>query len=587
MIELKKLYLESQSGKATFQDIEFHSGLNIILGEESRDNYDKNQQFKTNGVGKSLIVEVIDYCLLADLKTSRLNKLPIDLLDDRDLFCLDLVSIRSDKTTNITIKRNRLHSGSQVFITTDGDEVEYSDLTDARLYLEQFFVLKLTPDAPSLRSILSIIIRKEDTLYGDIFYTDSESKRYNYSDLIKPHMYLFDVNLELIKQVKITKNELKETKKLITAVRKDFKLMNVTEKDVKSHINDLQDKISNFNTAITTLEPSDAIEQKKIELASLQDELRQLTTDKTSKEMFLKKINSLPKAKKVDTEQVRFVYNSYKQGLGDLVAGSFDEVVQFRREIEQYQEQLSVDKQKEIGGEIQQLNAKIRDLRLRVSDIYKIFNVTEKVDDLTKAIEIQQSSKRDLDLLSTKYGFFNEKKALKQELERKLIDVFDALDANIFELQKTVNSFEDDLKQLHEAVAGNKKCQFEIIVNKDNDKYIQANYRIDLDGSAGINRLATFMYDFLLMTNRRTSVRHPGFLIHDNIFPLTSRDDMVKSLNYVYESESLSAFQYIVTLNKDEFESRINDLAFGYKDKTIKVLTRQNKLLGKDYSEIR
>lgn len=587
MIELKKLYLESDSGKSSFEDVNFHSGLNIILGEASGADFDKSQQQKTNGVGKSLIIEVIDYCLLADLKKSRLSRLPIDLLDDQDFFCLDFVSVRGEEIKEITVKRSRMRGGSQVHIITDGDEVEYSDLEEARLYLEHFFVMPSNIYDPSLRGLISIILRKEDTLYGDIFYTTPESKKYNYSNLIRPHMYLFGVDLELIVNVRDAKTELKEVGKLISSVRKDFKLMNVTERDVKSHINDLQDKVSSFSKAITELEPSEAVEQKKLELAKLQAELRELQELKTSKELFLDRIRSLPQAEKIDVEQVKFVYNNYKEGLGDLVASTFEDVLGFRREVERYQEQLSVNKQREINESIGQLRTRIRDLRAKIAGIYKIFNITEKVDDFTRAIEIQQSSRRDLDLLSTKYTFFLEKKARKQELERVIVDLLNKLDTNIFDLQKTVNSFEADLKRLHDAVAGNQKCQFELVVVEDSEKYVQANYRIDLDGSAGINRLATFMYDLLLMTNRLTGARHPGFLIHDNIFPLTSRDDMVKSLNYVNNLSSSESFQYIVTLNKDEFESRVDDLNFNYTDKTVRVLTRENKLWGRDYSEIR
>lgn len=587
MINLKKLYLEADSGKSSFEDVIFNSGLNIILGEESDEGYDKKQKQKTNGVGKSLIVEILDYCLMADLKGSRLSRLPIDLLDEGDFFCLDFTSVKGDANSDITIKRSRKNNGSDISIITDGDEVKYTSIEDAKAYLEQFFVVRQSSYDPSLRQILSILLRKEDTLYGDIFYTNSESKRFNYSELIKPHMYLFGVNLKLIDDIKLKKLDIKDIGKMLSGVRKEFKLMNVTEKDIKSHINDLEDKVSSFKRAISELEPSEAIEKKKSELASMQADLRDLENQKTSQELLLKRIQSLPRTEKLDVEKVKYVYNTYKDGLGDLVASTFDDVLAFREEVESYQDKLSFDKQAELSESIDSLSSRTREIRSRISEIYKILNISDKVDDFTTAIEIHQSSKRELDLLSTKYVYFNEKKARKQELERLLSEYLGELNANMFDLQKTIQSFESDLKRVHDAVAGNKKCQFELIVDDSSEKYVQANYRIDLDGSAGINRLATFMYDLLLMTNKYTSSRHPGFLVHDNIFPLTSRDDMVKSLNYVDGLSQSEGFQYIVTLNKDEFESRISDLDFDYNSRTVKVLTRQNKLWGRDYSEVK
>lgn len=588
MVTLKKLYLESpDTDGVTFEPIVFKAGLNFVIGESSGDDYNDKERNKMNGVGKSLLIEMVDYCLLADLKRSRLNRLPLDLIDDRTDFCLDLEAVQADEIFEITVKRNRMKSGALVTIITNGEAVEHEDLTTARKYLEQFFVLQLSPSAPSLRSLLSILIKTENYLYDGLFYTDSDSKRYNYSELIKPHMYLFGVDVELLDKVKDAKNELKNVKDIIASVRRDFKLLNVTEKDVKSHINDLQDKVESMNLSINNLEPSEAIEQRKTELASIQHELNELSTDKASKELMLEKIGSLPKATNPNIEQIRFVYNSYKEGLGDMVAESFETVYAFRQEVERYQQQLVVDKEKEVRKQIDSINATARELRSRASAIYKILNAKEKLDDLMQAIELQQSSRRELDLMATKYELYKEKQNRKQEIERILLGYFDALDVQIFELQKTVNSFESDLKELHEAIAGNKKCQFELIVDKDSEKYIQANYRINLDGSAGINRLGTFMYDFLLMTNKYTSVRHPGLLIHDNIFPMTSRDDVVKALNYVADAETAYNFQYIVTLNKDEIEARADELDFDYKSKICKVLTRQNPLLGREYRELR
>ena len=103
----------------------------------------------------------------------------------------------------------------------------------------------------------------------------------------------------------------------------------------------------------------------------------------------------------------------------------------------------------------------------------------------------------------------------------------------------------------------------------------------------GIDRIKTFIYDILLMTNSSTSVRHPGFLVHDNIFAATGKDDMVKALNYVYSLEHKKDFQYIVTINKDEFESYSNEFEFNIDEKVKKTLTRKEPLFGHVYDEVK
>ena len=120
----------------------------------------------------------------------------------------------------------------------------------------------------------------------------------------------------------------------------------------------------------------------------------------------------------------------------------------------------------------------------------------------------------------------------------------------MFEVQATVTSFEEDLKKMHESIAGNKRCQFKIVITESIANFVDFEYRIKLDGSSGINRIKTFIYDSLLMVNKITQKRHPGFLIHDNIFASTGRDDMVKSLNYLYDLSTKTSFNTSLLLTK-------------------------------------
>ena len=66
MILLKKLYTEPEY----FEPIIFDTGVNIIIGDKS----DKSK--KTNGVGKSMCIEFINFCLLKSKDSSRVMKIP-------------------------------------------------------------------------------------------------------------------------------------------------------------------------------------------------------------------------------------------------------------------------------------------------------------------------------------------------------------------------------------------------------------------------------------------------------------------------------------------------------------------------------
>jgi len=340
-----------------FEPIPFEKGMNFILGERSSDDTDSPERNKMNGVGKSILIEIIDYCFLNDLKSSRLQYIPLNLVYDRTYFCMDFEVVASDGIAQmVTIKRDRLNKGSFVVFVVDGEEIPFEKLEDAKSYMERFIVIARDNDSPSLRSLISILLRDEKTQYGDIFFTDSDSKRYNYSDLIRPHLYLFGAKLDIIADIRRLLLQRKNIKKIIAQVNSDFRTLNISADEVKAHINDLQDRLEKLDRAIQHLAPAEASIQKKEEIAMLLSRLDGLTSQRASKEYLLQKIKSLPKAKEINTKQLSAVYNSYKKGLGDLVGRSFEDVLAFRREIEKFQEDLIINKQKEVRDQLQLIN---------------------------------------------------------------------------------------------------------------------------------------------------------------------------------------------------------------------------------------
>lgn len=59
-----------------FKSVEFTNGLNIVLAEQSANSDSKDTR---NGVGKTTLIHVIDFCLGAELDK---GKLPIDKISD-------------------------------------------------------------------------------------------------------------------------------------------------------------------------------------------------------------------------------------------------------------------------------------------------------------------------------------------------------------------------------------------------------------------------------------------------------------------------------------------------------------------------
>ena len=97
--------------------------------------------------------------------------------------------------------------------------------------------------------------------------------------------------------------------------------------------------------------------------------------------------------------------------------------------------------------------------------------------------------------------------------------------------------------------------------------------------------MKVFIYDLALLLNANTSVRHPNFLVHDNLFE--DDDSVEKSLNYIDSliKKNSNSFQYIITINRDlivPIESKLNFEIDNFK---IATFTKDNRFLKTKYSE--
>jgi uncharacterized protein YydD (DUF2326 family) len=580
MITLKKLYFEPNFilGKE-IAPIFFEKGLNILLGERSVDSE------KMNSVGKSLLVEMINYSLFADT-SYRVSKIPNDVLSDETCICLDLEIENQTTIEKITIKRKR-NAKAPIIIKIGGNENEFEKLEDAKNYFESIlFSGEKNKNRPSIRNLISILIREEKSSFDDILRPYAIKRYLDFNDLIRPHLYLFDFDIEFVEQMKRVQKSISDTTTTLRNVKNTFKDMGIDVKAVRSYINDLEDKVDKLNLSIEELMPGEALRQKKDDLQKLEYDLENLITVKASKTLAINKIKRLPRFEKISPKKIEIIYNTFREGLGDLVRKSVEEVTEFHERIETFQNKIFDQRLTGLLSEVAELDRKIDCVERDIAKIYKLLNADKKIGSLKQALKVAREKDEKLSSVTDKYRLLEQKREEKKSFDRSRIELLKEIDKQIANKRQEIESFENDLKELHKIITGNTKCQFAIRTTTQAE-YITFDYRIDLDGGSGMDRIRTFMYDILLMISEITSLNHLGFLIHDNIFPSTGRDDMVKSLNFVNDQYKKGKnFQYIVTLNKDEFEAQIENFSFSHTDVTRAVFTRESPFLGVQYREM-
>jgi len=577
-IRIIRLYTENH----IFDEINFHDGVNLILGEKGDDRTTAGR--KTNGVGKSMSIEFLDFCFLNEYKSSRINKIPEDVLPLEDDIILDLeIGINQ-----LTIKRNRKNEDTPRIIR-NGKKVSFGKLEDARNYLAELLFNRIDGKSiPSLRNILSILIRDERSEFIDILKCHELIKRI--PDDLTTHLYLLGISIESYQKTVKTIKEIETITKIITKNRNDLtdgKKKKIA--DVKAELNSLDDELEKMELAIESFKSNEAFNSMEKDLLELENEIEQFRKKQKVLRYDYDKIRRMPKPEEIDDADIELVYNQFKSNLGSVIVKSLNEVVGFKNKVEEFQRMLINQKARELETQLSEIAERIRVLDDEYSEKLKIIDKKGVLKNLKISLKIYESKK---DSYSHTNYLFNEfeknnkhKKALALKKSQEIMEIDELIETN----QIKIKGFVKTLLNIHEDIMGNKECSFTIqTIDKSKNKTpVEISMRISDDGSHSVNRTKVFIYDMALMFNEYTRERHPLFLVHDNIFDV-DQDTIVQCLNYLCkQEEKYQNFQYILTLNRDKIEHEERDklIKMDIWKHTVATFTKENKFLKKNYQE--
>ena len=577
-IRLNRLYSESN----IFEEISFHDGVNIILGEKYDDSSVKGR--KTNGVGKSMSIEFLDFGFLNDYEKSRIAKIPKEVFPLEENVILDL-DIGDEA---ITIKRNRKQADQPVIIR-EGRTVSFDKLQDAREYLTGLIFPKLNgKKVPSFRNLFSILMRDERSEFTDIIKCHDLTKKI--PDDLSAHLFLLGFSLEAYKN---TLETIKEIEAVNTVIAKDKKELTQEGKkkisDVKAELNALEDELQKLEDAIESFKTYETFDSMEADLIELEDLLDQLRKRQKALRYDYEKIRKMPKPEQIDDREIELVYNQFKSELGNAVVKSLNEVVGFKNKIEEFQRTLVNQKAKELESQLKSIAEQIRVLDDEYSEKLKVIDKKGVLKNLKVSLKIYEAKKDSISHTKFLFDQYEKNEKKKRMLNLQKTQQLMEIDSEIEQNKEIMDDFIDTILEIHESIMGNKECSFSLqTVDKARKKTpVELTLRIYDDGSHSVDRTKVFIYDMALLFNQYTRDRHPLFLVHDNIFDV-DQDTLVQCLNYIYkQEEQYQDFQYILTLNRDKIENEEQRklIQMDIDEHQVAVFTKEKKFLGRNYQE--
>lgn len=581
--EIKRIRINRLSSENNiFDEIIFHDGINLILGEKYDESTTRGR--KTNGVGKSMSVEFLNFCLLSDYDKSRVARIPEEVFPIDENVILEM-EIGGE---SVSIKRNRKNSDKPIIVRA-GKVIAFKKLQDAKVYMTELIFSELSgKEVPSFRTLLSVLIRDEKSEFTDILKCHDLSKRI--PDDLTTHLFMLGLSLEAYKRVLKTIVEIEKNSTVLNKVKNEI-TENGTKKmaDVKAEVNALEGELQQLEEAMDSFKTNDAFNMMEAELVDLENVLVQLRQRQKVLKHEYEKIKTLPKPEQVDDAEIELVYNQFKENLGKAVVKTLSEVVGFKNKVEEFQRVLVNQKAKELETQLSEISKQIRMLDDQYAEKIKIIDKKGVLKNLKTSLRIYEG-KRDAfshtQFLFEQYDNYDKQyKRLKLQKSQELMEI----DSEIDELKTELKTFMITISNIHEAIMGNMECSFEIKTKTTSrgKTPVDINLRIFDDGSHSVDRTKVFIYDMSLLFNEYTRQRHPLFLIHDNIFDV-DQDTLVQCLNFVYKQEErYSDFQYILTLNRDKIENeeRLKLINMDIDAHKVAVFTKEKKFLKHNYQE--
>lgn len=577
-IRLNRLYSENN----VFEEISFHDGVNIILGEKYDDSSVKGR--KTNGVGKSMCIEFLDFCFLSDYDKSRVAKIPKEVFPLEENVILDLYI----GAETIIIKRNR-EQADQPVIIRGGKTVSFDKLQDARDYLTGIIFSELNgKTVPSFRNLFSILMRDERSEFKDIIKCHDLTKKI--PDDLTAHLFLLGFSLEAYKN---TVETIKEIGKITTVLSKEKRELTQDGQkkisDVRAELNALEDELKKLEDAIESFKTNETFDSMEADLIELEELLDQLRKRQKALQHDYEKIRKMPKPEQIDDREIELVYNQFKSELGNAVVKSLNEVVGFKNKIEDFQRTLVNQKAKELESQLKSIAEQIRILDDEYSEKLKIIDKKGVLKNLKISLKIYEAKKESISRTKFLFEQYEKHEKKKRILNLQKTQQIMEIETEIEQNEEMMDSFMETILQIHEFIMGNRECSFSIqTIDKAQSKTpVELVLRIYDDGSRSVDRTKVFIYDMALLFNQYTRDRHPLFLVHDNIFDV-DQDTLVRCLNYIYsQEEQYQDFQYILTLNRDKIENEEQRklIRMDIDEHQVAVFTKEKKFLGRNYQE--
>lgn len=542
------------ANQPSFQSVEFTSGLNIVLAERTATSTRKDTR---NGLGKSTLIELIDFCLGANVQTG--YGLCIEPLKDW-AFTLDITVAgnRVKVTRSIKSPKHFIIDGptsgwiEQPDLDKESGQYLFSPDRWKTLLGWGFFGLPRSNDAhkhkPSYRSLVSYFVRRGLDAYDDPFRFARQQQPGNIQLNIG---YLLGLNWEYASKWQELKDQEKGIKAINDAIKSGV-MQGVVGSvgELEAQRVQLEEQIKHEREALDTFKVHPQYETVQLEADRVTAQIHELTNQNISDRRRLSRYKqSVSEEKSPSTAVVEKLYEEMGFVFPDAVRRTLVEAKEFHLQIVKNRKVFLETEIKRLERQMLLRSEQTKQLTDSRAVSMEVLRTHGALQEMTKLQEKHLEVKSRLESIKTRIlevkGLTSQKRDIRvAKVELTMIAEQD------HEQRREV--WADAIRLFNENSQALYSTPGRLVIDIAETGY-KYDVEIQRSDSEGIGKMKVFCFDLMLLQFSAVQKRGMDFLIHDSALfdGVDSRQRAIALERACQVSKELGA-QYICTLNSDE-----------------------------------
>jgi uncharacterized protein YydD (DUF2326 family) len=592
---LHKLYSEPLG---LFQPIEFKNGVNFIFAKKD---HDGDARKSLNGVGKSLLLNFLDYALLSSetvhIRSAKKNNnisnyfIVLEFKKNGKLYIIK----RSLETPNKNIMFGE--KGGIISIYDIPQENKNKELNKALCEL----IFKNDYNGVFyntwLRKLMPFFVKKQENPKTKIVFSDPiKFSQSSEMELMAYHLFFMGIDNTLFWKNYTIESELKRKVPALKEVR-DLVIDTYGLNDIsqaENQIDKLKQEVCQYEKNIKNFKLADQYRDIEEESNNLTAQIKELWFQN---HLDNKKIQSYKESFElgdfINTRNIEKIYSELNELLASNIKKTLDDAIKFRKNIASSRKKFLASEIKDTEAALNKRSIAISQLEDERTKLYEFLEAKEAIRDLSMAYLDLSTKREKLSDLLSKIKTFRDLESEVADRGAAVTSIYSDIVKFIRNVQPDISNFRKVFFDIHNAIYPENKKEdfgFKFEPNEKKDSKVNINVYLPAELSKGKNLGSVLLYDLSILFHAiENKFNLPHFLVHDGIFDGMDKAHFVSLYEYLEKKSKNSEFQYIVTINAEgtltqEFGNADKVTPEKIEEEAIITLTPSKKLLNAEWA---